>query len=161
MVHVYLSVGSNLDNPIVQVKKAILELDKHLYVNVIRFSKIYQSKPLGFIPQPDFINAAIYLITSLSPTVLLNYLQRIEQIHHRKKTKRWGPRTLDLDLLLYGNQTINTLQLTVPHQEMMNRSFVLYPLDEIAPNLVLPNGKRLKDALKNCSKRNLKSVELS
>ena len=100
---------------------------------------------MGPADQPDFINAVVAIDTSLGPLVLLDGLQAIENSHHRKRgAVQWGPRTLDLDLLLYGNTRIDESRLTVPHPGMHERSFVLRPLADIAPSLVLPDGRSLQ-----------------
>ncbi len=104
---------------------------------------------MGPIDQPDFVNAAAALDTSLDAHALLSELQSIEQRQGRTRGVRWGPRTLDLDLLLYGNEQISTRRLTVPHPGLLQRSFVLHPLYEIAPDLRLNNGEMLVDLVKN------------
>ena len=104
--------------------------------------------PLGPQDQPDYLNAAVALETSLAPEELLNHTQRIELQQGRvRKAERWGPRTLDLDIMLFGNEVINTERLTVPHYDMKNRGFMLWPLFEIAPELVFPDGETLREIL--------------
>ncbi|MES9830744.1 MAG: 2-amino-4-hydroxy-6-hydroxymethyldihydropteridine diphosphokinase [Candidatus Thiodiazotropha sp. DIVDIV] len=133
MVVAYVGLGSNLDNPKRQVETALAELAKLNDTYLERHSSLYRSKPVGPQDQPDFINAVARLSTTLEPEALLDALQALEQSHHRIRGERWGPRSLDLDLLLYGNQFINTPRLKVPHPEIAKRSFVLLPLKEISP----------------------------
>lgn len=149
MITVFIAVGSNLGNPVSQANVAIEAL-KHLpRSEFIQASSLYSSTPMGPQNQPDYINAVVELKTELTPLELLDCTQTIELEQGRvRKEERWGPRTLDLDILLYGNEVIDSERLTVPHYGMKEREFVLYPLAEIAPNLTLPCGTRLDDLLK-------------
>ncbi|MDO8953927.1 MAG: 2-amino-4-hydroxy-6-hydroxymethyldihydropteridine diphosphokinase [Gammaproteobacteria bacterium] len=135
---VFLGLGSNLNSPIDQINQAITELANLPRTTMLDHSSLHHSKPLGPQDQPDFINAVVKLETELAPMDLLKACQALEQQHGRIKTRHWGERTLDIDILLYGNQLIDLPELTVPHPEMMNRAFVLQPLAEIAPELILP-----------------------
>ena len=146
-INCYIGLGSNLDNPLQQVTDAIQHLSQHPHLRTIKASTLYSSKPVGPQDQPDFINAVAQLQTQLGPHDLLDVLQSIEQAHHRKRLRHWGERSLDLDLLLYGQSQIHTPRLTVPHALMLERSFVLYPLAELCPERLLPNGQLLKDHL--------------
>ncbi len=150
----YISLGSNLDNPVKQLKQAINELSVLDNGMLLLQSGLYQSSPMGPQDQADFINAVVKLETTLSADELLAQLQAIEQRHKRIRTQHWGPRTLDLDLLLYGNKTINTGNLQVPHPGIPERGFVLYPLYEIAPDLEIPTGESgsalLKELVAKC-----------
>lgn len=113
--------------------------------HILTVSSFYRTPPLGPQDQPDYLNAAVALETSLAPEELLNHTQRIELQQGRvRKAERWGPRTLDLDIMLFGNEVINTERLTVPHYDMKNRGFMLWPLFEIAPELVFPDGEMLR-----------------
>lgn len=115
---------------------------------ILAVSSFYRTPPLGPQDQPDYLNAAVALKTTLAPEGLLNHTQRIELQQGRvRKAERWGPRTLDLDIMLFGNEVINTERLTVPHYDMKNRGFMLWPLFEIAPELVFPDGLSLVEAL--------------
>ncbi|OZY87046.1 2-amino-4-hydroxy-6-hydroxymethyldihydropteridine diphosphokinase [Cellvibrio mixtus] len=149
MALAYIGLGSNLDDPLAQVMRAIDELSALPQTQLAQCSAIYSSKPIG-PEQPDFINAVALLDTHLAPLVLLDALQAIEQAHQRVRIQHWGPRTLDLDLLLYGDQVIATERLTVPHPYLTQRGFVLYPLADITPDLQLPDGSRLPDWLHQC-----------
>lgn len=133
----YIGLGSNLDNPITQVRQAISALATLPLSQLSGVSSLYASRPIGPQGQPDFINAVVALKTSLSPLALLDQLQSLEQRHRRKRERHWGPRTLDLDLLLYNQQTITYPRLSVPHPHMHERAFVLAPLAELDATLTL------------------------
>lgn len=150
----YLSLGSNLNDPISQVKKAMIEIEnipEVLEINAI--SSLFETPPIG-PKQPNFINAAIKITTSLCAHDLLIKLQEIEQSHHRERLIHWGPRTLDIDILLFDDCNIKDEKLTIPHPFMQERAFVLVPLLEIEPHLITPQHgclqtllNRLKDRL--------------
>jgi len=138
MIKVYIGLGSNLDDPQSQLKKAIIEMKMVPSTSVVKSSSFYRSKPVGPQEQPDYVNAVVELDTELSASVLLDYLQAIENDHGRERKVKWGARTLDLDILLFGDETINDDLLRVPHVEMQNRGFVLLPLNEIFPDCIIP-----------------------
>jgi len=138
MIAAYIGLGSNLDNPVQQVAEAITEIGKLPESTLLVRSSLYRSAPHGPQDQPDFINAVIKIETELAPEVLLDHLQQIEHKHGRLRSVHWGPRTLDLDLLLYGNMKLNTEKLKVPHPQMACRSFVLEPLLEIETDIEMP-----------------------
>lgn len=145
MAIVYVALGANLGDPLQQAENAIAAIEQIPQTSVIKISPFYRSKPLGPQDQPDYLNAVIKIITELSPLALLKALQTIElNLGRVRKANRWGPRTLDLDILLYDNQVIQSEELTIPHYDMYNREFVLYPLFDIAPDLILPNQVPLK-----------------
>lgn len=146
----YLGLGSNLRSPERQLRRAIILLYRLPRSVVVAVSKIHSSQPCGVRSQPPYCNMVIAIHTSLSAQYLLNYCQRIEDKHQRLRKKRWGARTLDIDLLLYGNHSINRHNLVVPHPEMINRDFVLVPLLEISPTAQLPTGEDLVSYLKHC-----------
>ncbi|VEI78236.1 2-amino-4-hydroxy-6-hydroxymethyldihydropteridinepyrophosphokinase [Mannheimia haemolytica] len=143
METVYIALGSNLDNPLEQLKQAVEKLKK--FANEFEISPFYGSKPVGPQDQPDYVNAVAKFSTDLSPTALLDKLQSIENEQGRVRVRRWGERTLDLDIILYGNQQIQTERLNVPHIEMKNREFVIVPMFDLTPDLVLPTGEKLAD----------------
>jgi 2-amino-4-hydroxy-6-hydroxymethyldihydropteridine diphosphokinase len=148
MIRVYIALGSNLAKPVDQVNCALEALAHMPRTKLVVCSAFYRSKPLGPQNQPDFLNAVVALDTELPPEELLDCTQAIEQNQGRvRKLERWGPRTLDLDMLLYGDRVINNERLTVPHYDMKNREFMLYPLAEIAPELVFPDGESLQTVL--------------
>ena len=124
-------MGSNLHNPIYHLEKGIRQINHLPETNIIKRSSLYKSKPLGPKNQPNFINAVIKIKTNFGPMELLNMLQDIENKHHRRRTKKWGPRTLDLDILIFNQIEMNDERLVIPHPEMINRDFVLIPLFEV------------------------------
>ena len=132
-VVVYVGLGSNLDDPVDQVARALDELGEIPESCCFACSRLYNSPPIGPPGQPDYVNAAAGLTTRLDPHTFLSCLQEIEEAHGRTRGVRWGPRTLDLDLLLYGERRIDTPDLQVPHPGLHRRPFVLLPLREIAP----------------------------
>ncbi len=154
----YIGLGSNLEDPRQQVSDALKELQEISNTELLSHSLLYRSDPVGPPGQPDYINAVAKINTSLEPEELLDALQAIEQAHQRVRIEHWGPRTLDLDLLLYANDEIDTERLKVPHPFMTERSFVLYPLAEIEPNLVLPKGDHLSDILVQCPMGTLEPI---
>ena len=143
----YIGLGSNLDDPHQHITQAIDELDQLPHTRLDALSSRYRTAPVGPADQPDFINAVVRLETTLEPLALLDALQAIENHHQRTRTQRWGPRTLDLDILFYADQQIDHARLTLPHPELSRRGFVLVPLLEIEPTLTLPDGQPLADFL--------------
>lgn len=148
---VYIALGSNLNMPIQQLKLAIQAMADLPDTEIKKVSSLYQSQPLGPQDQPDYVNAVACLETGLSPLTLLDALQNIENEQGRIRLRRWGERTLDLDILLYDNQIIHNKRLTVPHYDMQNREFVIVPLYEISPELILPDGVPLQQLVKRFS----------
>jgi 2-amino-4-hydroxy-6-hydroxymethyldihydropteridine diphosphokinase len=137
-VTAFIGVGSNLDEPVRQVQTALAELAQLPHSELRTRSALYSTPPMGPPDQPDYINAVAELTTSLTPHRLLAELQKIEQAHHRMRQAHWGPRTLDLDLLVYGTAVIDDARLRVPHPGLAERAFVVIPLAEIAPDLLIP-----------------------
>lgn len=156
----YIGLGSNLADPVQQINAAFVALDKIEGINLQRQSSLYASAPMGPKDQPDFINAVALISTLLSPLSLLDQLQAIEINHQRKRERHWGPRTLDLDLLLFNDQVIDHARLQVPHVGLTQRNFVLYPLAEIAPSLVLPDGHALQHYLQQCPLVGLTKIDV-
>lgn len=134
----YIGLGSNLNNPKQQIKDALIALNSTQDVKVVALSSLYQSKPIDNSTQPDYINAVCQVDTHLTALELLKVCQDIEIKQHRVREKKWGARTIDLDIITYGAQVIASKQLVVPHPEMMNRAFVLVPLAEIDPDYKVP-----------------------
>jgi len=152
----YIGLGSNLGASKDTLDSAVEAIQSIQDLEQFQISSYYQSKPHGPQDQPDYINAVATFTISLAPEALLNQLQTIENKHGRVRSgKQWTARTLDLDILLYGNHQIDTDRLKVPHPWMKQREFVLYPLYEIAPDLTLPDGSSLKDCLDEVSDDNL------
>lgn len=145
---VYIAIGSNLASPLEQVNAAIQAIGEIPDSRIMAVSSFYRTPPLGPQDQPDYLNAAVALETTLAPEALLDHTQCIELQQGRvRKAERWGPRTLDLDIMLFGDEVINTERLTVPHYDMKNRGFMLWPLVEIAPELLFPGNTPLRTYL--------------
>lgn len=158
--HVYLGLGSNLSTPVQQLQQAIISLKELPKTHLLQTSSAYHSAPMGPADQPDYVNAVVRLATLLSPTELLSHCQQIELAQGRqRKGLRWGARTLDIDILLFNDQIIDTTALTIPHCGMKQREFVLYPLAEISPDLKLPCGNLLKSVLETCPRRGLTRLD--
>ncbi|SQI36950.1 2-amino-4-hydroxy-6-hydroxymethyldihydropteridinepyrophosphokinase [Leminorella richardii] len=152
MTQVFIALGSNLEQPLKQVEAALDALGRIEYTRLVNCSRYFRTAPLGPKDQPDYLNAAVELETSLEPEALLDATQQIELQQGRvRKAERWGPRTLDLDIMLFGDRVINTPRLTVPHYDMHNRAFMLYPLADIAPELIFPDGISLRQKLAQLS----------
>ena len=150
MTLAYVGLGANIGEPRRQLQAAIEELKELPDSAVVLASGLYRSAPLGYVNQPDFLNAVVQIDTRLAPEALLARLQEIEQRHDRQRPFAGAPRTLDLDLLLYGDQTIDTPRLTVPHPRMHERAFVLKPLAEIAPEVAIPGRGAARGLLAAC-----------
>ncbi len=158
----YIGLGANLIEPVQQLQQAVQALATLKDCQLVQVSPFYHSKPMGPQDQPDYVNAVAALDTRLAPEPLLDALQQIEQQQGRqRKAERWGPRTLDLDILLFGQQQIATARLTVPHYGMRQREFVLYPLADIAPDLVLPDGTLLAELLSQVPLNGLQALPLA
>lgn len=161
-VTAFIGLGSNLATPSQQINGARSAITATAEIQELAFSSLYQSAPMGPKDQPDYVNAVMAITTGLSPLELLKTLQQIEHEHGRVRTgERWGPRTLDLDLLLYGDQQIQLPDLIVPHIGIADREFVLYPLYEIAPDLNVPGKGSLSDLVANCPLRDLQRLTQS
>lgn len=153
----YIGLGSNLENPEQQIRNAVNAIKAIERTVMSNISALYYSRPMGPKDQPDYMNAVAELTTSLSPIALLDELQKIENDAGRvRKDNRWGPRILDLDILLYDNNVINSERLIVPHYGLKDREFVLIPLNEIAPSMSLPDGEIIKNLSQNIPKNGLK-----
>ncbi|MCX7097603.1 MAG: 2-amino-4-hydroxy-6-hydroxymethyldihydropteridine diphosphokinase [Methylococcales bacterium] len=158
-VTAYLGLGSNLAEPVTQIKSARLAIANLLGVREISFSSLYQSVPMGPQDQPDYINAVMGITTELAPHALLQALQAIETGQGRiRRGERWGARTLDLDILIYGDQMLDFPDLTVPHPGLAERAFVLYPLSEIAPDIIIPGKGAISGLLAKCPFSGLKRL---
>jgi 2-amino-4-hydroxy-6-hydroxymethyldihydropteridine diphosphokinase len=134
----YLSLGSNQDYPERQIRLAIKAIRTIPYTVVIKISKLYWNKAWGLHGQQDFCNSVVEITTLLTPSVLLHFCKKIEKKQGRIRKRRWGPRTLDIDIILFGNRNIRTKNLTIPHPYMLKRDFVIIPLLEINPCIQLP-----------------------
>jgi len=159
-VTAFIGLGSNLEDPEGQLRAALRELEGLPDTRLTAHSPLYRSAPVGPPGQPDYINAAAALATRLTPQALLAGLQAIERAHGRRRGGvRWGPRTLDLDLLLHGDQVLSTATLTLPHPRLTERAFVLRPLADIAPGLILPDGTTIETHLRRCPTGGLVRLE--
>ena len=156
MITAYIGLGSNLSDPVVQINRAIAAVQDIDDSNVTCVSSIYFCRPMGPQDQPDYINAVLAMETNLSALALLDSLQAIENKAGRvRKDNRWGARILDLDILLFGNEVINSQRLIVPHYGLKQREFVLLPLAEIAHDLILPDGDKVLSLSQNIDKNGL------
>ncbi|MDO6611580.1 2-amino-4-hydroxy-6-hydroxymethyldihydropteridine diphosphokinase [Shewanella sp. 1_MG-2023] len=144
---VYVALGANLNEPVQQIQDAVLALKKIALDAIVNVSPLYRSVPMGDVEQPDYVNGVAQFNTDLAPIALLDALQAIENTQGRVREIRWGPRTLDLDILLYGTQIIDEPRLSIPHYGMKQRSFVLIPLADINQQLILPCSTELKSLI--------------
>lgn len=150
-IRCFIGLGSNLNDPAAQIKSALEAISSIESSQLGAVSSHYRNPAIGPGEQPDYLNAVAELHTTLDALTLLSKLQRIETMQGRVRAERWGARTLDLDLLLYGDAIINLPQLQVPHPRLHERNFVLYPLHDIAPHITLPRGTSLRSLLDYCS----------
>jgi 2-amino-4-hydroxy-6-hydroxymethyldihydropteridine diphosphokinase len=160
MALVYLALGANLDQPIKQLNNACKALQA-LAQGEVSLSSFYTSVPMGDVPQPDYTNAVARFHTDLSPIALLDALQTIELEQGRQRLVRWGPRTLDLDILLYDDLRLDSPRLTIPHYGMKLRSFVLVPLAELAPELILPCNTPVQQLITQIMRDELQRLDCS
>jgi 2-amino-4-hydroxy-6-hydroxymethyldihydropteridine diphosphokinase len=158
-VRAYVGIGSNLNDPVAQVREAVEELASLPDTLLVARSSLYGGKPMGPQDQPDYVNAVVALDTLLSAENLLEGLQRIEQLQGRTRTdEHWGPRIIDLDLLLYGKCVIDTPGLQVPHPGLHERDFVIIPLAEVAGNLRIPGRGLLTSLINQVENHSLKKL---
>ncbi len=158
-IRAYVGLGGNLDRPVERVRLARKAIAALPGVAEAGFSSLYRSAPMGPADQPDYVNAVMAIDTVLAPLVLLDQLQAIETAQGRVRVgERWGPRTLDLDLLLYGDEQIQHPRLTVPHAGLTEREFVLYPLLELAPELAIPGHGALVALVQACPRRGMEVI---
>lgn len=151
MKSVFIGLGSNLDEPLSQIKNAIENIKKCEYIEVNKISPFYLSAPMGPQDQPDYINAVIEISTSLTAEQLLDELQDIENKQGRIREQHWGARTLDLDILLYGDEVIDTQRLIIPHCGISERNFVLYPLNDIVnAEFIVPTLGNIRTLVTAC-----------
>ena len=154
----YIGLGSNLKGPKVQIENALRALSEAKDIALLSVSSFYRSKPLLDIPGPNYLNVVCKIETNLGALDLLNFCQEIEDNQHRVREIKWGSRTIDLDILLYGDQILATKELTIPHPEMINRAFVLLPLFEIEPGLQLPLLGPLKGLLERIESSDIEKL---
>ena len=156
---VYLGLGSNQSDPISQIKNATDLIEKIETSKITKKSSLYESLPVGYLDQPNFINQVISLQTSLSPAELFERFQQIEFQLKRVKKIVNGPRTIDIDILLFNQEIILTNDLTIPHPRMLDRAFVMIPLLEIEPNILVPKISNLKEILGKLDKKTLTKID--
>jgi 2-amino-4-hydroxy-6-hydroxymethyldihydropteridine diphosphokinase len=156
----FVALGANIDGPAAHVTQALQELDGLPQSRVVRRSSLYRTAPVGYLDQPAFINAVAELDTALEPEPLLDALLALESKHGRHRSTRNAPRTLDLDLLLYGDRRIAAQQLTVPHPRLHERAFVLVPLAEIAPDADVPGQGRVRDLLERVDRAGVERFDV-
>jgi 2-amino-4-hydroxy-6-hydroxymethyldihydropteridine diphosphokinase len=154
----YVGIGSNQDGPVGQVEAALRELDRIPDSRLLARSSLYRTSPVGYADQPDFTNAVAALETSLAPEKLLDELLSIETAHGRQRSFANAPRSLDLDLLLYGESELKTPRLIVPHPRMCERAFVLRPLLELAQDISIPGKGAARDLLQQCDRQDVKRI---
>ena len=154
----FIALGSNLDDPAAQVNSAMTALEALPLTRVLKCSSLYRSAPVGYLDQPDFINAVVQVETELAPHALLDAMLALEQARGRTREFANAPRTLDLDLLLYDDRVLHEHGLTLPHPQMHRRAFVLQPLLEIAPECVIPCVGSAADAAKRCIDQQLEKL---
>ncbi|WP_308366209.1 MULTISPECIES: 2-amino-4-hydroxy-6-hydroxymethyldihydropteridine diphosphokinase [unclassified Microbulbifer] len=158
MTRCFIGLGSNLADPQQQLRSALDAIAALPQTALLRCSSFYRSAPIGPGNQPDYINAVAELETQLEPLDLLDGLQAIESAHGRERGIRWGARTLDLDILVFGQQHIDEPRLQVPHPRMAERNFVLLPLAELEPELQLPSGESIQTLLLQCPHNRLEKL---
>ena len=157
----YIGLGSNLDDPATQIRAGMMALARLAQTRVEACSSLYRSAPVGRQDQPDFVNAVCRVRTGLAPAALMHDLLEIESRHGRERRgEKGGPRTLDLDLLLYGAEAIHSVALTVPHPRLHERAFVLYPLSELEPDLVIPGHGPLRELLAGCAGQRVQKMDV-
>ena len=159
MSNIFIALGSNLDNPKEQVKQGILSIKNIKGVRILCESYLYETPPVGILDQPNFINAAIKIDSNLSPYELLNKLLKIENLAGRIRIDKNGPRTLDLDILLFDNLILNDKNLIIPHPRMHERLFVLLPLKDIDENVVIPNQGSIKHIIEGIAPENINRIK--
>ncbi len=150
MIQAYLGLGSNIGDRENQLNEAIKMLSAYEGINVSKVSSIYETAPVGYTEQPNFLNLCIEIETTLSVSELLERCLEVEARLHRVRKERWGPRTIDVDILLYGNEITELPNLSVPHPRMNERAFVLIPLNDIATDVIEPRSNlKIKDLVPN------------
>ena len=146
----YIGLGGNLDDPSTRIQRAFIALNGLPNSRLVKQSSLYRTAPVGYLDQPDFINAVVALDTTLEPIALLDVLLHLELDEGRARSFKNAPRTLDLDVLMYGDLQLNHERLVVPHPRMGTRAFVLFPLQEIAPDLSIPGMGSVKQLAAEC-----------
>ena len=158
-VHAYIGLGSNMADPVAQVQSGFAALKQLADTRVEVCSSLYRTAPVGLQDQPDFINAVCRVKTRIAPAVLMQRLLDIERVHGRvRQGEKGGPRSLDLDLLLYSDELIQSAELTVPHPRLHERAFVLYPLLELDPEMSIPGRGSLRELMMQCADQRVQKM---
>lgn len=161
MKPVFLALGTNIEPRLTYLQKALDEIDVNEYMTIIKQSSIYETAPVGYTEQPDFLNMVIQIETKLAPLDLLDACQKVELGLGRKREIRFGPRTIDLDILIYNHENRETERLILPHPRMHERAFVLIPLNELNPELPIGDeGKTASDYVSELTKQAVKDVRI-
>ncbi len=159
-MRVYIGLGSNLDGPEQQIDSALIALEQMVETVLVTFSSLYKNPPMGPQDQPDYLNAVAEIETSLTPLRLLDQLQHIETEQGRSRDRIWGERTIDLDILLYGEEVVDVPRLQIPHPGIVQRPFVLLPLQEIAGDeLYIPAVGNVGDWIRKCDCSEMTKIE--
>jgi 2-amino-4-hydroxy-6-hydroxymethyldihydropteridine diphosphokinase len=146
---VYLGLGANLDDRIGAIAAAVRLLNDHHDIQVVRRSSLYETAPVGLTDQPAFVNTVVEAVTTLTPIALLDAAKDVERALGRQQRERWGPREIDVDILLYGDETVDGPSLTVPHPRIWERLFVLAPLADLRPDLAGPDGRPIAEHVRD------------
>lgn len=154
----YVGIGSNLDDPLQKVRNAFTTLARMDRTRLVKASRIYRTAPFGPIEQPHFYNAAAGLLTQLPPLDLLRSLKALEHVLGREVSVRWGPRVIDFDLLAYSDVVMQSEELTLPHPGLLQRSFAILPLADVAPDLQLRDSGRIADLAETCDRSGIECV---
>lgn len=149
---VFIGLGSNMGQKEENIQRALELLGKGGQISVAGVAPLYRTGPVGYLDQDWFLNTVAELETGLSPHDLLKLLMDIENLMGRERTIRWGPRVIDLDILLYSDKAVNTPELEIPHPRLTERAFVMVPLADLCPDLVLPGGRRAADLAADLAK---------
>jgi len=155
----YIGLGGNLDDPATRIQRAFVALNTLRHTQLVLKSSLYRTAPVGYLDQPDFINAVAAVDTSLEPIALLDALLHLELDEGRARSFKNAPRTLDLDVLMYGDLQLIHDRLIVPHPRMGGRAFVLFPLQEIAPDLLIPGMGYVKQLAAECQDQDIERLE--
>lgn len=159
MAEAYLAIGSNLGDKRENMRTAVLMLEESRACRIVAYSSLYATKPVGIEDQPDFLNAVVGVDTALSPRELLKLCLEIEERMGRKRTIRWGPRVIDIDVLTYDDLDLSEDDLAIPHPRMLERAFVLVPLAEIAPDLEVGKGLSAREAAAGVDRQGVALME--
>ena len=159
VVTAYLGLGSNLGDRLANLREAIRRLEDGGACKVVKRSSVYETEPVGMVEQPDFLNAVVEVETAVEPRDLLRLCKSIENEMGRVRTNKWGPRVIDVDILLHGGSRVLEDDLTIPHAEMIGRAFVLVPLAEIAPDVEVAPGVTARAAAELADREGVRRID--